>query len=138
MIQTERPRTSLAFAGMVLFALALTACSKDGASKQASQERQISKGALTKAASVGDLRLTRELIDRGADVNERLGTTGKEITPLLAAVAGDHEQVVYALLKSGATVHSSYSGYTARDFSHFLNGDDSALTRALILREVNH
>jgi ankyrin repeat protein len=85
---------------------------------------------LTKASALGDLDKMRDLLQRGADINERSGQP--EVTPLLAAVAAKQEKAALYLLDQGANPRMLFRGYDALDFSRKHLGDDSAVTLRLI------
>jgi hypothetical protein len=55
------------------------------------------KGDLTRAIIRGDEVAVRDLLRRGADPNENLGSTDAPITPLLAAMSLDEEKIAQVL-----------------------------------------
>ena len=95
------------------------------------------KGELTAAAAKGALDDVKQLLARGADVNEDTGTEGNQVTPLLAAVAHDRLPVAEYLVTKGASALPSYQGYSAHDFVLHLQGDDNSLYRQLIHKRWN-
>lgn len=67
---------------------------------------------LHKAASAGDLKTVRALLDQGADVNSR--DAHWQVTPLIQAASADKVEVVRLLLDKGADIEAkSDGGYTA-------------------------
>ena len=70
--------------------------------------------ALTEAASTGQTDVVKDLLDKGADVNER-GACGSErgVTALWCAAQGGHIEVVKVLVERGADVNArSTTGWT--------------------------
>jgi ankyrin repeat protein len=87
-------------------------------------------GDLVRSVANGDETKVRQLLQSGADVNERLLVSvsphGKvaahqeAITPLLAAIAMNYENIASLLInyqaKSPSAFQPTFQGYTAKDF----------------------
>ncbi len=97
----------------------------------------VTKGELTRAAAVGNLDQVKQLVARGADVNEDTGTEGNQVTPLLAAIAQEHPAVAEYLLTVGANASVSFQGHSPHDFVLHVQGDDNSLYRQLIQQRWN-
>ncbi len=94
------------------------------------------KGDLIRAIIANDHRAFDGALLRGADVNENIGTASNEITPLLTAVAYDHQQMAFDLIERGAATHPAYEGFTAKDFAYEISGDFTKLRRTLKRYEI--
>lgn len=116
-------------------ALIISGCGQSNqpaSNKITEEEKRYSKGDLIKAIYDNDIETFGNLLTHGADVNESIGKTAqKEITPLLVAIVFGRDVMASLLLERGASTHASYQGYRAKDFSLFVLGDESMMTRHL-------
>lgn len=121
------PKRACGSSGFVILALAFFAsCSpKKGDSpfgpNGIAQKNLPKKGALVRAAGLGDRVQVTDLLIAGADVNESVGEANAAITPLLAAVATGKQDVARMLIQSGASVQPTFEGYSAIDYARASN-----------------
>lgn len=78
------------------------------------------------AIEKGDLNAAREILDKGANINEThkscfwktdLGTFPYPCTPLMHAATNGHNEIIKALLGKGADINEKVAGYTALSWS---------------------
>jgi hypothetical protein len=128
--------------GATLIALSLLpACSghQNDLGRAASEDRTkarglVEPGALFRAAANGNTETVADLIARGADLDENLGTRAEQVTPLLAAIVNGHGDAADLLIHAGAKVYPLFRGYSAKDFALFL--DQPRIVRSLT--SLNH
>ena len=79
------------------------------------------KGDLVRAVLRGDKDAVRDLLHRGANVNENLGTDEAPITPLFAAIGRYDEDIAHMLVAQAPDLdlHRTFNGWTALDFAIF-------------------
>jgi hypothetical protein len=94
--------------------------------RSASVPGRPARGALTRAAARGDLREVQNLASLGADLNENLGDTNDQLTPLLAAVLSRQPEVAEWLVQQGASRIPTFGRYDAADFARHLELMDLA------------
>ena len=71
--------------------------------------------ALTTAAYEGQTNVVKDILDKGADVNERSGCawgSDPNLTALICAAYGGHIETVKVLIERGADVNASSNGWT--------------------------
>lgn len=102
---------------------ALAGCGKP------STDRQEDPRGLFRAILSGNYSDAEDQIERGASINENIGTTENKITPLLAAICLEEFEIAELLLKHGAGGdHSSFEGFTPEQFSSHILGPEHPLT----------
>ncbi len=78
------------------------------------------------AIEKGDLNAVREILDKGANINEtyescfwktNLGNFPYPCTPLMHAATNGHNEIIKALLGKGADINEKVKGYTALSWS---------------------
>lgn len=98
---------------LMVFFLALTGCQKGPGPDIA-----VENGELTKAAAQGDLARVEQLLKAGANINENVAKEeGESLTPLLAAIAKQRQEVAVYLVRNGAAVYPSYRRYRAKELA---------------------
>jgi hypothetical protein len=90
----------------------------------------IQRGELTRAVAQGEINAVKALIERGANINENLGTTQAPLTPLLVALVTNREIVEY-LLNKGADATVLFNGWLPWDLSSRLYGEEDGATHRL-------
>lgn len=80
----------------------------------------------------------QEALTRGANINQNFGGPGKEITPLLTAIAFRRGRMVEELINRGVAIHPSYQGYNARDFAYKAFGDTSQVHHLIREYDLTH
>jgi ankyrin repeat protein len=89
---------------------------------------------LVAAALAGDAETTRILIERGADLNTSVGSTG---TALNTALRGGHNEIAKLLIAAGADLNQkSTRGYGTAPilFTAYSDGCDASVARLLVER----
>jgi ankyrin repeat protein len=100
-------------------------------SKPAAAPKSVETGELTVAAFEGDISKVKELLMSGAYINENIGDSNNQITPLLAALINNQDQVVQLLIDRGASTSPSFRYFNASDLALYLNKHE---TRKIIIR----
>ena len=109
---------------VLLAGMAMTGCATSGT-------------ALTEAAYKGQADVVKDLLKKGADVNER-GACGfdRGVTPLYCAAYGGHMEAVRVLVARGADVNArSATGWTALAAAAFMRQPNIAWL--LVVRGAN-
>ena len=89
------------------------------------KDYSIQLGDLSRAVARGDEYGAIRLLNRGADINENVGTDENRVTPLLIAVADGNEKITHMLIRSGASLDVQYQGYRPSDFTAYGNQDST-------------
>ncbi len=71
---------------------------------------------LLEAAENGDLELAKSLLKDGADINAK---DGSGWTPIMRAIAANHDKMVELLIEKGADVNATSFGWTPMTLAEF-------------------
>jgi ankyrin repeat protein len=91
-------------------------------------------GNLTGATARGDLEKVRRLLQSGANANEDVGQGADSITPLMAAVILNRNEIGLELMNFGARADARFKGYSIREFANEVLSDGSALRKGVMQR----
>lgn len=105
----------IGYLGLSFLILAGGACSKFVPLPMEYESPQPLKGELVLAAYNGNLGDVKELLARGSDIDENIGDEGKALTPLIAAIASNSQDVATYLVDRGAALSPSFEGYPTRE-----------------------